>query len=117
MEETLGRVWNDLIARTQGPMWFRLVLQPIVAIAFGVRAGRRIAQRLDQDSSERLDRSWLLRLGLHDIGKVAAIGLLLDGVVQWIVLGTIYPFEALLVVFLIVIVPYQIIRTVVARIL
>lgn len=108
MDEILGRVWQDLIARTQGPMWFRLILQPLVALVFGVRAGLQNARRAGDARSALLRQAW------HDMSKVALIGLVLDVIVQWLVLGAVYPLEALLVVFLIVVVPYQIIRTVVA---
>ncbi len=120
MEEIFPRVWDDLMARTQGPMWFRLILQPLVAIVFGIRAGLRNARvaQPGADPSHTLDpafRSRMLRQSLHDVGKVALIGVILDVIVQLIVLKTVYPLETFVIVLLLVAVPYQIVRTVVGR--
>lgn len=109
MDETFVRVWQDLVARTTGPMWFRLILQPLVAVFFGVRAGLANARAVRAH-----DRKALLHQALRDIGKVFAIGVGLDVAFQLIALRTVYPLEALVVAFLLVAVPYQIIRTVVA---
>lgn len=120
MDEIIGRVWNDFVARTTGPMWFRLILQPAVAVVFGVRAGLRNARR---DSSQNqpaqtLDPAYrrvMFRQALHDVGKVLIVGVGLDVIFQLIALRAFYPVEAVLVGFLLVAVPYQIVRTVVAR--
>jgi len=45
MDEIFTRLWQDLVARTTGPMWFRLILQPLVLEAFGRADGRRVANR------------------------------------------------------------------------
>ena len=37
--ETLVRGWENLISRFGGPMSFRFLIQPAVAIFFAVRAG------------------------------------------------------------------------------
>ena len=39
MEEILNRIFEDLIDRVSGPMKFRLILQPLMAIIFAVRSG------------------------------------------------------------------------------
>jgi hypothetical protein len=39
MNEMLQRVWDNLIGRTSGPMNFRLIIQPAVAIFIAIRAG------------------------------------------------------------------------------
>jgi hypothetical protein len=118
MDDNLARILSDLVARTTGPMWFRLILQPLVAIILGVHAGLRNARAARSlPPSHTLDevyRSRMLRQALYDVGKVALIGGLLDLVFQWIALHKIYPLEAVLVVFFIVVLPYQVIRTVVA---
>ncbi len=38
-EESLGRLWTDILARPTGPMMFRFILQPAMAITR--RATRR----------------------------------------------------------------------------
>jgi len=112
MDEIFTRVFQDLVARTTGPMWFRLILQPLVATFFGIRAGLANARR--SKDLESGHRRALFQQALHDVGKMLAIGVGLDVVFQLIALRTIYPLEALLVGFLLVALPYQIIRTVVA---
>ena len=117
MDEMLLRVWNDLVARTTGPMWFRLILQPAVAVYFGVRAGRANARAAqapadDDQSPGRGKRKALFLQALRDVGKVFLIGVGLDMAFQLIALRTVYPLEALLVAFVLVALPYQIVRTV-----
>lgn len=120
MDDTLSRVLSNLVARTTGPMWFRLILQPAVAVFFAVRAGSRNA-RLERDRPPNLTldaayRKQMLNQAFKDVGTVALIGGVLDLAFQWMALHAIYPLEAVLVVVLIVVLPYQVVRTVVARI-
>ncbi len=110
MDEIFGRVFQDLVARTTGPMWFRLILQPLVATFFGIRAGLANANR--PKGPVPPNRRELFRQALHDVGKMLAVGAALDIIFQLIALRTVYPMEALLVAFLLVALPYQIIRTV-----
>jgi hypothetical protein len=94
-------------------MWFRLILQPLVALIFGVRAGLRNA-RLMPDGVRALDpayRKAMFRQALHDVGKVAIVGFILDAVYQFVALRAFYPLEALVVAFLLVALPYEIVRT------
>ena len=119
MDEIIARVWNDFVARTTGPMWFRLILQPAVAAVFGTRAGLRNARRGASQSHpvHALDPAYrraMFRQALHDVGKVLIAGVGLDAIFQLIALRAFYPLEALLVAFLLVALPYQIVRTVVA---
>ena len=111
MDEMFTRVFQDLVARTTGPMWFRLILQPLVATFFGIRAGLANARR-SKEVTEPGRRRALFQQALHDVGKMLAVGVGLDAVFQLIALRTVYPGEALLVGFLLVALPYQIIRTV-----
>jgi len=101
MEEIFSRVVEDMIARTTGEMWFRVVLQPTVATFFGLRAGREDAPT---------DRRSKFRRAMRDIGKMLAVGLALDVVFQWLVLKTLYPGEAILVAILLVALPYCLFR-------
>jgi hypothetical protein len=119
MDEMFSRVWNDFVARTTGPMWFRLIIQPAIAVAFGVRAGLRNARRDPSQSppARTLDpefRRVMFRQALRDVGKVLVVGVGLDAAFQLIALRAFYPLEALIVGFLLVALPYQIVRSVVA---
>ena len=44
MDELITRYIGDLTARVSGPMWFRLILQPTMAIIFAFRAGLKDAR-------------------------------------------------------------------------
>jgi hypothetical protein len=57
-----------------------------------------------------------LREGAAATGKVMLIAILLDGIYQWIELGTIYPIEALVVAILLAFIPYLLLRGPIARI-
>ena len=39
MDDLIARYIGDLTARVSGPMWFRFILQPTMAIIFALRAG------------------------------------------------------------------------------
>ena len=39
MEEILTRVWGNLVGRVHGPLTFRLILQPAMAVFLAIRAG------------------------------------------------------------------------------
>lgn len=121
MNEIIGDAWNDFLARTTGPMWFRLILQPTVAVVFGVRAGLRNARRpadAESRSARALDpayRKAMFGQAVRDVGLMFLVGVALDTVFQLMTLRAFYPLEALLVGFLLVALPYQIVRTVTAR--
>ena len=119
MDEIFTRVWHDFVARTTGPMWFRLILQPLVATVFGVRAGLRLREMEPKaPAPDRhpapIHRRDLFRQALRDVGVMFLAGFVLDGVFQVIGLKAFYPGEALLAAFLLVALPYQIVRSLVA---
>lgn len=120
MDDIIGHVWRDFLARTTGPMWFRLILQPAVAVVFGVRAGLRNARRAAAENhpvraSEPGYRRTMFRQAVRDVGLMFLVGVGLDAIFQLIALRAFYPLEAVLVGFLLVALPYQIVRTLVSR--
>lgn len=122
MDELLARVWENLAGRFGGPMSFRLVLQPAVAGILAVRAGLQDARtgRPPYDwavLTDPLHRRDLLREGWKAIAKVFVMAVIIDVVYQLMVLGRIYPFEALLMAFLLACVPYLLIRGPVNRLM
>ena len=122
MEEFFARVWENLIDRIDGPMKLRLIVQPLVACVFAIRAGLRdyregrppLFWMLAFHSGER---PALLRQGWKDVGKVFLVGVVLDVVYQIIELQTVYPGEAIIVAILLVVIPYAVVRTAVTRLL
>ena len=122
MDELLARFWGDIANRVTGPMSFRLVLQPAVAVMLAVRAGLHDARAgrppfgwtILADPVHRRD---LLRSGWKDITKVFVMAVVIDVVYQLLVLRWIYPVEAALVAFLLACVPYLLIRGPVGRLM
>jgi hypothetical protein len=115
MEDMLTRFFGDLVSRVSGPMHFRLVLQPLMAIIFAIRDGRKDAHEgraayfwaLFTDAGHRRD---MLRSGWKSVGKVFVIAIILDGVYQYIELKWFYPGEALVVALILAIIPYLLLR-------
>ncbi|HWS77389.1 MAG TPA: hypothetical protein VN205_03325 [Thermomonas sp.] len=120
MEELWARFADNMLGRVSGPMHFRLLLQPVMATVFAFIAGRADAKAgkapyfwsLLTDPGHRRD---MLKDGWKDVGKVFLLAILLDVVYQYIVAKFIYPGEALVVAFLLAIVPYLLVRGVVTR--
>jgi hypothetical protein len=115
MEELLTRIFENLVGRVHGPMNLRFLLQPLMAILFAVRDGRKDAREGQVPyfwaiftSPEH--RRELLRNGWKSVSKVFIIALFLDAIYQYIALKWFYPGEALVVAFVLAIVPYVLLR-------
>jgi hypothetical protein len=122
MDDQLARIWHDLIARVSGPLSFRLVLQPAVAAILAIRAGMQDAKKGRPPYFWRVathpeDRRRLLGQGWHDVAKVFIVAVVIDVIYQLMVIGWVYPGEALIVAFLLACVPYPLIRGAVNRLL
>ncbi len=121
MDHMLQRVGSQLIARVSGPMKFRLVLQPCMAAFFAIRAGLADAKagkppwfwELVSNPPLRAD---MVKEAWKRIGKVFILAVVLDVVYQLIVLHFVYPGEALIVAFVLAIVPFVILRGPVVRV-
>jgi len=121
MEDLLTRIFENLIDRVSGPMKFRLILQPLMAIIFAVRSGLKDAKEgkpayfwaMFTQPDQRRD---MLRDGWKSVGKIFVIAIIIDLVYQIIVLRWFYPFEALLVAVILAFIPYLLIRGPVNRI-
>ena len=120
MDQIWMRVGSQLLARVSGPMKFRLVLQPVMAGIFAVRSGLADAKAgkppyfwaLLWHPGERVD---MIKDGWKSVGKVFVLALILDIVYQIIELRFVYPGEAVIVAFILAIVPYLILRGSVTR--
>jgi hypothetical protein len=120
MDELLGRVSHDLVERVSGPMSFRLVLQPAMAIILATRAGLRDARDGRPAYFWTIltnpdNRRELLEEGWTAVAKVFLAAVLLDAVYQFLVLRFVYPGEALVVAFVLACVPYLLVRGFVDR--
>jgi len=120
IEETFVRIWADLGGRVEGPFAFRLILQPLMATFFAVKAGLQDARNgrppyLWTIATDKADRRELLREGWKAVGYIFMIAVAIDVVYQLMVFGRLYPFEVLLVAFLLACVPYLVVRGLVTR--
>jgi hypothetical protein len=119
--ETFQRIWIDLIERPDGPMSFRFILQPLMAVIAATLDGRRDARRsrspyfltVLRNREERIGR---LREGLNATARIILLGIMMDVIYQLIVLKTFYPVEALIIAVVLAFVPYVLLRGISARI-
>src|SRR5262245_31318836 len=115
------RFWSDLAGRLTGPMTFRFFLQPIMATLYAIRDG------IDDARHGRPPYFWalfrhpelapaMLRDGLQSVGRVVALGVVMDAVYQLLVLRWIYPLELIVIVVMLAVLPYVLLRGPVNRI-
>ncbi len=122
MDDVTSRFVSDLIGRVTGPMAFRLVLQPAMAVFFAIRDGTRAARDgrppyfWSLFTSQRPDRRHLLQEAWKAVVKVFSLAFVLDVVYQLIVFRWVYPFESLAVAIILAFLPYVLLRGMVNRI-
>jgi hypothetical protein len=119
--ETYERGWRHLIERPDGPMSFRLLLQPTMA---------GLAALYDGIQDARFGRSpylWTLlykpekrasRLseGLISTARIILLGLIMEAIYQIRVFDHFYPVQALLVAIGLAFIPYLLLRGPIARV-
>jgi hypothetical protein len=108
---TWQRVIENLFARLDGPLHFRLIVQPLIASIFAVIDGVKDAKAGNPAYFWALvtgheDRWELLRRGWKRIGKIFLLAVVLDVIYSLKELHWIYPGETLIVAFILAIVPY-----------
>lgn len=115
------RVLTNLAGRIDGPMHFRILMQPAMALFFGIKDGLQDAREgkpayfwaIFTDSKARAQ---LLKHGLKSVGKILLVAIVLDAIYQIIELHWFYPGEAIIVALTLAFVPYLLIRGPVNRI-
>jgi len=121
MEDLFNWAWNHLVGRLDGPLKFRIVLQPAVAVIFAIHDGLKDARE------GRIPYFWailresrhsgsLIREGWHRVIKVFNLAAIMDLIYQYLVLGWLYPVAALFVAFILAFFPYLVFRGSVNRI-
>ena len=123
MNEELTRIWQEILARPEGPLAFRFYLQPIIASLLAIRDGRRdaVAGRppwfwsifTEKDQDRRNAR---IRDGWQSVGKVFILAILIDFVYQIIVLHGLQPAVSIFIAIVLALVPYTLLRGPVNRI-
>jgi hypothetical protein len=106
---------DDLPKRLTGPGRFRFVLQPVMAILLGIRSGMADARAgrppyLLGLATDRQRRGELLREGFGAVANLLFMGILLDSLFQWAILGASYPGPALVVGPVLIATPYAVAR-------
>jgi hypothetical protein len=120
MDDVLTRIGTQLLERVSGPMKFRLVLQPCMAAFFAIKAGLADAKlgkppyfyALLWDQGHRED---LLKNGWKSVGRVVILAIVLDVIYQIIEIHFVYIGEAIIVAFILAVLPYLILRGLVTR--
>ena len=115
MDELLQRILENLGARIDGPLHFRVFLQPFMALVFASLDGLKDAKAgksayfwsLATTPSHRKE---LLRDGWKSFGKIFILALVLDLIFQIKVLGTVYPGELVVVALVLAVLPYVLMR-------
>jgi hypothetical protein len=113
--EVHKRLWHDIFDRPGGPMSFRFVLQPAMAVIAALHDGLRDARLGRAPYLTRLlsgydDRASVLGEAMVSTGRIILLGLVMDGVYQFIVLKTFYPGEMVVIALALALVPYLLLR-------
>src|SRR5262245_38368418 len=93
---------EDIPKRLTGPGRFRFVLQPLIAVILGIRSGLADARMGRPPYLWALLfrpelRRELLKNSLSTIANLVLMGVLMDSIFQWLILGHSYPGAALVV--------------------
>ncbi len=121
MEEALRRAWENLLGRSDGPLHFRLILQPAMAILFAIRAGLRDARQgqppfLWEVFSNPAQRRELFRQAWKDVGTVFIVALVIDAIYQLIMHSSIFVLELFMTAAILALLPYALVRGLVTRV-
>jgi hypothetical protein len=113
--EVWHRVIESLFARLDGPLHFRLIVQPTMAAIFAIIDGVKDA-KLGRPAyfwalvANPEQRKELLKIGWKRVGKIFFLAVILDIIYQLKVTHWVYPGETLIVAVLLAIVPYFLVR-------
>ncbi len=115
MEDIVTRFISNLAERVTGPLHFRLILQPLVAIYLATRDGlmdARLGRPIYGWSVvfNRAERAQLVRQGWGRIAKVFIMAIAIDAIFQIKVLRWFYVGEAVVVAIILAVIPYLLIR-------
>lgn len=118
---TFVRIWHQLIERTDAPMRFRFILQPLMGAIVAIRHGLNDARTSRSPyfwtmMSNPRERAQRLNEGLNATARIILLGLIMDAIYQAVVLKRFYPAEAVIVALLFCFVPYVVFRGLTTRI-
>lgn len=106
---------TDLIGRVDGPMHFRVYLQPLMATIFAFRDGRKDAREGRPAYgwallTDREHRRYLMQDGWKGFRNVFVLAWILDLVYQFVALGGLNPLQGFVTAVLLAVVPYVLLR-------
>jgi len=119
--EVVMRIWENMLDRPGGPFIFRFVLQPIMATVAALRDGLHDARTgrspfLRTVLTDPSQRHGLLDEALIATSRIVLLGLVMDAVYQFIEFDSFHPAEAVIIALLLGVVPYLLLRGLIARI-
>jgi len=119
--DTLTRTFEQLIARADGPLHFRLVVMPLTVTILAFRAHLRDVKEgnpifFGAFVTNPTERRRLFRSGLKDFGRVFIIACVLDTAYQLMALKAFHPGQMLIVAVVCAIVPYFLVRGPILRV-
>ena len=122
MGSLFSTFWTDFIGRFDGPLHFRLFVQPLMAILFALRDGNRDAREgrgayLWSLVTAPTQRRYLLASGWKGIFKVFILAFALDVAYQFIEWGGLKPLQALMTAVVLAVIPYAVLRGPVNRLI
>ena len=111
----LSDIWRELMARPDGPMAFRVYLQPAMSIIYAIISGLKDARErkppyfwaLFTEPSHRVE---LLRDGWKSVRNVFLLAIGMDLIYQIIVFKGLRPIEGLVVACGLALLPYLLLR-------
>ncbi len=123
MEDFINNFLTNLGIRHEGPMSFRLYLQPAMSLIYAIIAGIRDAKAGKQPfvinglilGKTNRSRKDLIKELWKDVGKVFILAAIMEVIFEIIEFKTVHPFEVIKVSFFLAILPYLIFRGIVDR--
>lgn len=115
MNDIWQRVVGNLFGRLDGPLHFRFIMQPVMAMILAMIGGIKDA-RLGKPPylwgavAHPEYRKEFLKDGWKHAGRIFALAIVLELIYQPYVLHAFYPGEMLIVAFVLAIVPYVLVR-------
>jgi hypothetical protein len=111
----LGTFSTDFIGRFDGPLHLRFFLQPLMAVLFAIRDGRRDGREgrsayLWSFLTDSSQRRYLLQSGWKGISKVFVLAVALDVAYQLIEWHALKPLQAVLTAAVLAMLPYALLR-------
>jgi hypothetical protein len=117
----LARMWQNILDRPGGPLTFRFILQPTMAMIAALHDGIKDARTgrspyLWAVFTNAADRGGYLWDGVISTARIILLGLVMDLIYQVTELNEFYPGEAVIVALTLAFLPYLILRGPIARI-